>query len=201
MASVQKRARNGRITYRVQYRDPAGKMRGKVFDRAVDAKRFRIEIEHAQEHNAWVDPAAGKTRLRVYAESWLAAQTFDPSTREAVELRMRLHVYPMLGDYELRALRPSIVQAWTRGLQATLAPNYVRVVFANLSALLRAAVDDGRLARNPCAAGSVKPPAPDRRKLVPWPVERVAAVRAALPDRYRVLADLGAGLGLRQGEA
>jgi len=46
----------------------------------------------------------------------------------------------------------------------------------------------------------VRPPAPDRRKLVPWPVERVAAVRAALPDRYRVLADLGAGLGLRQGE-
>jgi hypothetical protein len=42
--------------------------------------------------------------LRTYADQWLAAQTFDPSTREAVELRLRLHVYPVLGDYELRAL-------------------------------------------------------------------------------------------------
>jgi integrase len=110
-------------------------------------------------------------------------------------------VLPQLGDYPLSGLRPSVVQAWTRSLQATLAPNYVRVIFANLSALLSAAVDDGLIVRNPCRAGSVKPPAPDRRKVVPWPAEQVAAVRAGLPDRYRVLADIGAGLGLRQGEA
>jgi integrase len=109
-------------------------------------------------------------------------------------------VYPTLGDQELRALRPSVVQAWTRGLQQRLAASYTRVVFANLSAILQAALDDGRIARNPCRVGSVRPPAPDRRKLVPWSAERVATVRAALPDRYRVLADLGAGLGLRQGE-
>jgi integrase len=55
--------------------------------------------------------------------------------------------------------------------------------------------------RNPCRAGSVKPPPQDRRRVQPWPVERVAAVREALPDRYAVPVDLCAGLGLRQGEA
>jgi len=46
----------------------------------------------------------------------------------------------------------------------------------------------------------VKPPAPDRRTVVPWPAQRVAAVAAALPDRYRATMAVAAGLGLRQGE-
>ena len=62
------------------------------------------------------------------------------STREAVALRSRLHVVPQLGAYPLAALRPSVVQAWARGLQAQLALSYVRVVFANLSAILQEAV-------------------------------------------------------------
>jgi hypothetical protein len=86
-------------------------------------------------------------------------------------------------------------------LQQRLAPNYVRVIFANLSAVLSAAVDDGLIPRNPCRAGSVKPPPPDRSRVHPWPVERVAAARAALPARYAALVDVCAGLGLRQGEA
>jgi integrase len=201
MASIQRRVRNGKASYRVQYRDPAGRMRGKVFDRMQDAKRFRAATEHAMRPGGdWTDPRAGKTTLRTYGDAHLAAQTFDETTREAVALRLRLHVYPHLGDHQLAALRPSVVQAWARGLQQQLAPSYVRVVFANLSAILQAAVDDGVISRNPCRAGSVKPPAPDRRKVVPWPAERVAAVAVALPDRYRATMAVVAGLGLRQGE-
>lgn len=141
MASIQKRVRNGKITYRVQYRDPAGRMRGKVFARKADAEGWLTDNEHAKRHGAWTDPKAGKATLRDYAGVWCAAQTFDETTREAVALRLRLHVYPHLGDHQLAALRPSVVQAWARGLQQQLAPSYVRVVFANLSAILQAAVD------------------------------------------------------------
>jgi integrase len=200
MASIQKRIRNGKTTYRVQYRDPSGAMRGRSFTRMADARRFQTETEHAKEHGAWTDPRAGKATLRSYGDAHLAAQTFDETTREAVALRLRLHVYPYLGDYPLGALRQSVVQAWARGLQQQLAPSYVRVVFANLSAILQAAVDDGAIGRNPCRAGSVKPLAPDRRTVVPWPAERVAAVAAALPGRYRALMAVATGLGLRQGE-
>lgn len=187
----------------VRWRDDAGRQRHKAFDRRADAERWLAKVTTDLASGQYVDPAAGKARLRTYAEGWLAAQTSDPSTREAVELRLRLHVLPALGDYPIATLaqRPSIVQAWNRGLQTALAPNYVRVIFANLSALLQAAVDDGLIGKNPCRAGSVKPPAPDRRRIVPWPVEQVAGVRDTLPERYRALADVGAGLGLRQGEA
>ena len=173
-----------------------------LFERKADADRHDVSVRGDIARGQYVDPRAGKLTLRTYGTTWLAGQTFDPSTREAVELRLRVHVYPVLGDVELRALaqRPSLVQSWIRGLQGQLAPNYCRTVFANLSAVLTAAVDDGLIVRNPCRAGSVRPPAPDRRKVQPWAAKRVYAVREGLPDRYASTVDAGAGLGLRQGE-
>lgn len=106
----------------------------------------------------------------------------------------------MLGRHELRLLKPSIIQAWIRGLQDRLAPTYVRAVVTNVSAVLSAAVDDGLIARNPCRAGSVKLPRVDRRRVEPWPAAQVAAVIGALPSRYRAIAVVAAGCGLRQGE-
>ncbi|MEU9289119.1 tyrosine-type recombinase/integrase [Streptomyces sp. NPDC048275] len=70
-----------------------------------------------------------------------------------------------------------------------------------LSGVLQAAVEDRRLARNPCRASTVRPPAAAPGRVEAWPPERVLAVRAALSERYRVLVEIGAGLGLRQGEA
>lgn len=98
-------------------------------------------------------------------------------------------------------MRPSHVQAWLRGLQRTLAPTYVRVLLANLSAILSAAVEDGLIPRNPCrAGGGVKAPSLLQRKVVPWPTEQALAVVAALPERYAAVALVAAGCGLRQGE-
>jgi integrase len=158
-------------------------------------------VEADKLRGAYIDPAAGRIKLRTYAESWLASQTFDESTREATETRLRVHVYPYLGDVALAAIRPSQVQAWDRELQRrSVAPTYRRVLFANLSAILSAAVDDERIAKNPCRATSVKRPRVDVRKVKPWTREQVHAVRYALPPRYRVAATVAAGCGLRQGE-
>jgi integrase len=191
----------GKVKYRVRFQDQAGRERSKTFARMVDAKAFRITVEADVARGTYLDPAAGRMTLREYAGEWLARQTFDESTRQATELRLRLHLLPYLGDHPLVAIRPSHVQGVVRSLQQTLAPRYVRVIVANLSAVLAEAVDDERIPRNPCRAGSVKLPRLDPDKVEPWTQERVAAVREALPERYRLAAVLGAGLGLRQGEA
>lgn len=47
----------------------------------------------------------------------------------------------------------------------------------------------------------VHPPAAAPGRVEAWSPEQVLAVREALPDRYRLLLVIGAGLGLRQGEA
>ncbi|SFK49011.1 Phage integrase family protein [Streptosporangium canum] len=149
----------------------------------------------------YVDPNAGKITVKEYGDQWLAAQTFDRSSYELVEIRLRLHVYPTLGKEELRELRPSLLQTWLRGLQVKLAPNYVRTVFAHFSALLNAAVDDDLIPKNPCHAGSVKPPKAESKKIRPWSVEQVKTVAGAVTRRYEVMVQAAAMLGLRQGEA
>ena len=113
---------------------------------------------------------------------------------------MNRHILPRLGDKRLDVLArsPSTVQAWVAGLPVG-AP-YARLLLADLSSILDAAVADSLIPRNPCRAAVVRAPRVVGRKLVPWTREQVAAIREALPGRYRALADCGAGLGLRQGE-
>ncbi|WP_409469831.1 tyrosine-type recombinase/integrase [Streptomyces sp. HC307] len=66
--------------------------------------------------------------------------------------------------------------------------------------MLTAAVDDRLIAENPCRSSSVRAPKLDPRRIVPWPRERVLAIRSALPEQYRAMVDLAGGCGLRQGE-
>ena len=65
MASIEKRTRNGKTTYRVRYRDPSGRQRSKVFSLKRDADRWMAENEAAKlPGRVWVDPAAGRERVR-----------------------------------------------------------------------------------------------------------------------------------------
>lgn len=200
MASVEKRTSGSSIRYDVRYRDPEGAQRKRTFARKVDADRFANSVETDKLRGQYVDPAAGKVTFKRYATDWLAAQTFDESTRQAVELRLRLHAYPVLGGKELRHIKASTVQVWLRSLEK-LAPTYRRVIYANVSAVLGAAVDDEIIVKNPCRAASVRRPKVDPRKVVPWPAAQVQAVENALPDRWAIVATLASGLGVRQGEA
>ena len=173
-------------------RRPRAKARGSRAVRCVTADVLR---------GAFVDPAAGKVTFADFAERWLEAQTLTESTREATELRLRIHAVRSLGPWELRAIKPSVIQAWVRGLQNDLAPTYVRTVSTNVSAVMNAAVDDGLIASNPCRARSVRLPPRVQRKVQPWSSEQVSAVIDAMPPRYRAVAVVAAGCGLRQGEA
>jgi integrase len=199
VASVEKRQSARGVRYDVRYRDPDGNQHRKSFMRKSDADRFASVVEADKLRGTFIDPDAGRVSFKSYADKWLAAQSFDFSTREAVELRLRLHVYPVLGRLQLRHIKPSAIQAWLRGLEA-LAPSYRRVILANVSSVLSAAADDELIAKNPCRAASVRVPKVEPRKIVPWSADEVLAVHNALPPRYRIVAALAAGLGLRQGE-
>jgi hypothetical protein len=38
VASIEKRVRNGKVSYRARYRDPSGRQRAKTFRRKLDAE-------------------------------------------------------------------------------------------------------------------------------------------------------------------
>ena len=199
MASIEKRMRNGRLRWYARWVDPDDRPRSKVFDRKKDAEDFLDGIKGDIHRGAYIDPDAGKVKFKAYAEQWLAMQTFDRSTREAVEQRLEKHVYPVLGNHQLRAIKPSAIQSWQRGI-SKLAASHRRVILVNVSTIFSAAVDDEMIVKNPCRARSVAKPKVPVKKIVPWSAKRALAVRDALVERYRVVATLGAGLGLRQGE-
>lgn len=198
MASISKRP-NGK--WRARYRDPDGQEHARHFQRKADAQRWLDEVTADLVTGSYVDPAAGRRRFEPYARAWLAAQTFDVSSRETVTKRLTNHLTPAFGSMQLREIRTSTVRAWLGGQAARLAPRTVEGHLTILSAILDAAVEDRLIASNPCRASSVKLPKPPRGRIVPWSTELVGRIIEAHSERYRGLPIVGAGLGLRQGEA
>ncbi|MBT2509654.1 site-specific integrase [Streptomyces sp. ISL-98] len=191
------------MRYRARYVGPDGTEKSRSFpDRQKRlADQWLAHIEADMSRGAYIDPAAGRTTFKQYAERWIAAQTTDVSTRTTTETRLRLHAFPYLGSRPLASFRPSHIRSWVRQLEdAGLASSYRRSIFANVSAVLTAAVDDTLIPRNPCRASSVAAPKPSGERVKPWTAQQVFAVRDALPPRYQSVVDLGAGCGLRQGE-
>ncbi|MFC9283501.1 tyrosine-type recombinase/integrase [Streptomyces collinus] len=192
------------MRYRARYVAPDGAERSKSFPdrRKRDAEQWLANLEADMNRGAYVSPRAGRITFQQFAEEWMRSQDADPLTRESVESRLRLHAFPHIGQRPMASFSPSHIRTWLRTLEdIRLASAYRRVIFAHVSTVFTAAVEDRIIHENPCRARSVKAPRLDPRKVVPWSFEQVSAVRTTLDDRYRVLVDLAAGCGLRQGEA
>lgn len=186
--------------WRVRYLDPDSQERSKSFVRKVDAENFQTEVDADLLRGTYLDPDAGRMTLRAYAAGYVKGWHADSTRGEKVRSHLDNHILPGLGGHTLAQLaaRPSIIQQWLSGLK--MGPGAAGQVFITLSAILSAAEDDRRIARNPCKAGSVRAPKVTRRKVVPWTAADVEAVRSALPEHWQPMVQCGAGLGLRQGE-
>jgi integrase len=189
--------------YRLRYIGPDGREKSESFpDRQKRRAEDRlVEVESNKRRGTYVDPAAGKITFKRYADQWLAAATSSELTLVRMESEFRLHVYPHLGGLPLAAIQPETIRAWSRRLQeAGLAASTRRILFTDVATILNAAVDDKRIPSSPFKVKSVRAPAVQQTKIVPWSGEQRRKVRSALPERYRLAVDLGAGCGLRQGE-
>lgn len=191
------------MRYRVRYLDPTGKERSESFPdrRKRDAQAFLARVEADVLKGTYIDPDAGKATFRSYATEWLQSATSDMNTQDRLARQFRLHVFPEIGDRPLLAIQPATIRAWLRRLvEAGLAASYQRNLFNDVSMIFNAAVDDRLVPSNPFAVKTVRAPRYVPTKVVPWPVDRLAAFRATVEGRYRVCVDLGSGCGLRQGE-
>jgi integrase len=191
------------LRYRVRWLGPDGEERSKSFPdgqyKAALAYKAKQEVDLVS--GTYVDPKAGKVTVAAFATEWLADLDVDEASREDLEMRFRRRVLPYFGKAEIGSVKPSAVRSWDRMLREdNLSDRYRLTLFTNVSAMFTAAVDDGLITKHPCHGKSVKAPKAAQKRIVPWPEEQVWAVQDALPERFRVLVDLAAGLGLRQGE-
>ncbi len=191
------------LRYKVRYLDPDNEERSKSFPdkQKKRAEDFLIEMESDKREGKYVDPQAGRKKFRPIAENWLKGQSSDAATRGALRSRLESQIYPHFGDMTIGAIKPSTVRDWQGYLdEQKLSENYKLVLFTALSGVLDSAVDDKLIRENPCKAKTIRRPSGGSPKVVVWQEERLTAVRGGLPDRFSVIAPLGAGLGMRQGE-
>jgi DNA-binding LacI/PurR family transcriptional regulator len=93
MANIQKRP-DGR--WRARYRDDAGQEHAKHFARKVEAQRWIDEVTTSIVTGQYVDPRAGKTSFRDYAEQWRAGQVHRPSSQAHIETMRRRGMEPII---------------------------------------------------------------------------------------------------------
>ena len=197
MASVEKRIRNGRTTYQARWRDDEDQQRKKSFAKKGDADRFAATVEADKARGTYIE--LSKITVAEYARKWAESRPHRPTTARRTEMMIRLHIAgTRLGGRRLADVRPSEVQAWATDRGKVLAATTLRQTVGLLRSVYAAAVLDRLVASSPVVR--VQLPRHEKERVVPLTVEQVAALSVALPERYRAMVVVQAGLGLRIGE-
>ena len=199
MAFVEKRA-PGR--WRARYRGPDGRERSKTFGRRVDAEKWIVTQSADLVRGDWIDPQLGRMTFAAWTGKWsmgLVGQR--PTTRALNEGVVRNYLLPRFGDWPLAGITASDVQQMVSEELAAgkLSSSAIRRHAIVLGTILKAAVLDGRIGRNPCA-GLKLPPEESREMRFLEPVEVAQLSDAIQPRHYRPLVLTAAYVGLRWGE-
>jgi integrase len=199
MASIEKRTRDGKVTWQARWRDPAGRQRKKRFGRKTDAERHLVGVEHSQLVGSYIDPASARVTVAQWSTRWLASQTqLKPSTKARYEGIVARHITPTWGDVPLSGVSHADVAAWVTRLSSSgLAGSTVRYIHRVFALILAMAVQDGRLAKNPASAVRLPKAARSEKRYLSH--GQVAALAEAAGDQRLVVLML-AYTGLRWSE-
>ena len=138
MASVEKRRRDGRLTWLARWRAPDGSQRKKSFSRKVDAERHLLGVESSMVTGTYVDLRAGQITVAEYAPGWLAGRAhLKPKTRAGYESLLKTRVLPRWGSVPLSRVTYGDVSAWVSQLaDSGLSASRTRQAYHLLKSLL-----------------------------------------------------------------
>ena len=193
--------------WQVRWRDETGIQHSRKFPKRkgtnpeTSAEAFDAQRTADTARGEWIDPRIGRTPFRDYAPVWMKSRLHKTGTVDTYELHLRNHIVPAFGDFGLAAIRPTMVQQWVKDLQSVkgLAPRTIETIYVIFASIMRGAVRDGYLRKTPCA--DIRLPEVTKTHVQLLSPREVLALAAAMPARYALLVLLGAGAGLRQGEA
>jgi integrase len=203
VASIERRERGGKITWRARYRDPSGRQCNKSFARKADARAYLATVESRKLEGSYVDPNRSNVTVADFARQYMAGKiNLKPTTRAAYESIISVHIVPRWGNVQLGRVTHGDIQAWLGELVgAGMSPGLVRKVSVVLSGMLGLAVKDRRIPTNP-ALGVDLPRVVARRRqyLTTEQVEMLANAAGAHDRQYRLAVLTLAYCGLRWGE-
>jgi integrase len=190
--------------YEARWRSPDGATRSKRFDRKIDAQRHLDHVAGSKLASQYVDPGLGRVTFAVYAEGWLDRKraSLRPSTVQVFTSHLHKHLLPAFGQRQLASITREQCKAFALGLSPGVKPTTARAITFTLAAILREAIDDGRLSRNPAeriGVGKASRLDVDPRHIGQLSTQ-VDAIAAAMPPCWRAAVVLMATTGLRLSE-
>lgn len=195
--AIKRRAR-GR--YSASYLGPDGLRRfaGHTFAAKADAQAWLAQRQADLRTNTWTDPALAREKLTDYGRRWISERHLADRTRDLYESIFRLHVEPFVGRLALEDVTVSSVRTWRARLRDEgRSPSTTAKAYRLLRAILNAAVEDGRIGKNPCQIKGA-----DRENPAERPVTTVAQLFALAEQvpHYRVFILTAVLSSLRWGE-
>lgn len=206
--SIERVIRKGGPVWRVRWRDDLGRERSKVLGRKGDAQAFDAEVTRSKRAGTLASLDAGRETLGEFVERWWALYAvahLSDNTRLTYTCLWDAHVFPRLGGYQLRALRPAVIEGFRAELQAAgVGEASVRKTLVLLQGVLQRAVEWEVIPSNPVKVVR-KPPDRRRRAIDVLSPARVEGLRSwcLAADRLldATLISVLAYAGLRPGEA
>lgn len=185
--------------WRARYVDEGGQEHAKGFHRKVDAQAWLDDITSTIVTGTYVPPAAGQIMVASIHKGWSASQAHVSSKTKATRRSVwNSRVEVQWGNVLVVDVKPSAVRAWVAAMVADdVGTPTIENAFGLLRQILGAAVEDNRIARNPC--DGVKLPKrhhADRGYLSHRQVAALATAVDYAPEVVRFLAYTG----LRWGE-
>lgn len=177
------------------------------------------EVATAREKRAEQEAARRDVTLGAYAEKWITTRTnsrgepLRPRTVENYEALLRPAGVATKRDREgkggplaamvgqkLGDITPSMVRHWRAEQIQTGRVSQTSRAYDLLKSVLKTALDDGMIERNPCQIRGGSTAATGKRVVPPTDAE-LATIVEGIDQRYRALVVLAAAGGLRWGEA
>lgn len=194
-----KKAESG-LLWRARYRSPSHKIIEKRGFTDRDQAEAWLTAEKTKLNTGeWTDPTKARVTVSSLAPAWLALKraTLKPSSFAPLEASWRNYVQPRWGEVELRRIVNSEVAEWVGGIDKS-ATMKLRA-YGVLNGILKQAVRDGRIPRNPAdGVDSLPRKRSQRHHRYLTPGELHAVADAA--GRHRALVLVLGYCGLRWGE-
>jgi integrase len=191
----------------VRWRDENGEQCKRSFSKRQGnnpetcAEAFDAQRRADEARGEWIDPRIGRTPFGEYAPVWMKSRLHKTATVDTYQGHLANHIVPAFGRSGLAAIRPTMVQQWVKDLQAVkgLAPRTIETIYVIFASIMRGAVRDGYIRKTPCT--DIRLPEVGKTTVRLLTPAQVLGLAAVMPQRYALLVLLGAGAGLRQGEA
>ncbi len=198
--TIMKRNTDSGIRYDVRVRDSTGRQVSKTFTHKKAAQDFEARHKVARAEGVWSDSLGGRITFNAWVTSLLPLwrTRLKPSSLARDETYLRVHLLPEFGDTPLAKILPLAVKRFLADKATTHRPATVHKMAQILSKILREAVDDGRITRNPVVGIAL--PRIEVKEMKVLDPNQVEHLVRHLDTRYRTAVHLFAYSGLRARE-